>query len=195
MMVRRTVPYRPIPPWQVLESRLVVERRWIEVHEQRVRLGNGHEIDEFHKVVMPNWAAVLCLTAEDEVVLVRQYRHGIEEECVELPAGVIEPEESPLEGAKRELLEETGYVADEWSLIRTFATEPSRHTVRAHFFCARGARVDRERAPEPSEDIELLKLPLADLLPLCDRGEIVHGIHVAAILLAHRKGLLAPNRA
>jgi 8-oxo-dGTP pyrophosphatase MutT (NUDIX family) len=185
------VPYRPIPPWQVLETRIVLDRRWIEVHEQRVRLGNGHEIPEFHKIVMPSWAAVLCVTAKNEVVLVRQYRHGISEECVELPAGVIEPEESPLEAAKRELLEETGYVAEDWTPIMSVATEPSRHTVRAHFFCARGARADRERAPEPSEDIELLELPLAELVPLCERGGIVHGVHVGAILLAERKGLLA----
>lgn len=190
-MVRRPVPYRPIPPWQVLESRLVVERRWIEVHEQRVRLGNGHEIPEFHKVVMPSWAAVLCVTDTDQVVLVRQYRHGISEESVELPAGVIEPEESPLEAAKRELLEETGYVADAWSPIVTVATEPSRHTVHAHFFCARGARADRERAPEPSEDIELVELPRAELVSLCERGGIVHGVHLGAILLAERQGLLA----
>jgi 8-oxo-dGTP pyrophosphatase MutT (NUDIX family) len=190
-MLERVVPYRPIPPWQVLESRLVVDRRWIEVHEQRVRLGNGHEIPEFHKVVMPSWAAVLCVTAEDEVVLVRQYRHGISQECIELPAGVIEPDESPLEAAKRELLEETGYVADDWTHVLTTATEPSRHTVHAHFFCARGARADRERAPEPSEDIELLTLPRAELVPLCESGGIVHGIHIGAILLAERKGLLA----
>jgi 8-oxo-dGTP pyrophosphatase MutT (NUDIX family) len=185
------VPYRPIPPWQVIETRLVVERRWIEVHEQRVRLGNGHEIPEFHKVVMPSWAAVLCVTAEDEVVLVRQYRHGIGEESVELPAGVIEPEESPLEAARRELLEETGYVAEAWYPIVSVATEPSRHTVRAHFFCARGARAAKARAPEPSEDIELVTIPRAELLPWCERGGIVHGVHLGAILLAERKGLLA----
>jgi hypothetical protein len=65
--------------------------------------------------------------------------------------------------------------------------------VRAHLFCARGARADRERAPEPSEDIELMKIPLTELLPLCDKGAIVHAVHVAAILLAERNGLLAPH--
>jgi hypothetical protein len=71
------------------------------------------------------------------------------------------------------------------------ATEPSRHTVRAHFFCARGASVARERAPEPSEDIELVKIRRTELVPLCERGGIVHGVHLGAILLAERKGLLA----
>ena len=187
------MPYRPIPPWQVIETRLVVERRWIEVHEQRVRLGNGHEIPEFHKVVMPSWAAVICVTAEDEVVLVRQYRHGIAEESVELPAGVIEPNESPLEAARRELLEETGYVAETWHPVVSVATEPSRHTVRAHFFCARAATQAKERAPEPSEDIELMKIPRSELVPLCERGGIIHGVHIGAILLAERKGLLAAD--
>jgi 8-oxo-dGTP pyrophosphatase MutT (NUDIX family) len=184
------VAYRSLIPWQVLERKTLVAKRWMTVHEERVRLGNGNEIPDFHLVEAPSWAAVLCVTREDEVVLVRQYRRGISAESLELPAGVLDVGEIPLEAAQRELGEETGYTAATWRPIATLATEPSRSTVRAHFFCAFGASATLERAPEASEDIEVVKVPRAELLGWVESGRIVHGVHVGAILLAERRGLL-----
>jgi 8-oxo-dGTP pyrophosphatase MutT (NUDIX family) len=184
---------RPLVPWQVLARRTLVERRWLSVEEVRVRLANGHEIDEFHVVTTPAWAAVLAVTETDEVLLVRQYRHGIAGESLELPAGVIEEGEDPLDAAKRELLEETGHAADHWESIAIMAPEPSRNTVRAHFFCALGARPVAAHAPDASEEIELVTVPRSGLVRLVLEGAVIHGVHVGAILLAERQGLLAPR--
>lgn len=180
----------PLRPWEVLTTEVVLSRRWIEIRQDRVRLASGHEIDEFHVVHGPSWAAVLCLTAESEVVLVRQYRHGIAADSLELPAGVIDRDESPLSAAQRELREETGYVADTWTPIAAVATEPSRHTVVAHFFFAGNARTSGGRALDASEEIETVHVPAKDLVGMVERGEIVHGVHVGAILLAARRGLI-----
>jgi 8-oxo-dGTP pyrophosphatase MutT (NUDIX family) len=182
---------RPPVPWQVLAQKTLLERRWISVREDHVRLSNGHEIEEFHVISAPSWTGVLAITERDEVVLVRQYRHGIAGESLELPAGVIEAGEEPLEAAKRELVEETGYVADRWEPIVSVATEPSRHTVRAHFYAAFGARAVATRAPDASEEIEVVTVPKSALVDLVLRGDIAHGIHVGAILVAERRGLLA----
>jgi 8-oxo-dGTP pyrophosphatase MutT (NUDIX family) len=184
------VTYRPLAPWQVLARKTLISKQWLAVHEDRVRLANGHEIDEFHVIEAPSWAGVLCVSEDDEVVLVRQYRHGIRQESLELPAGVIEFGESPLEAARRELREETGYATDAWQPIAAFATEPSRHTVRAHFFCALGARASELRRPDASEDLEVVGVPRADLIELVEKGQIAHAVHIAAILLAERRGLL-----
>lgn len=180
--------YRPLVPWQVLERKTIVSKHWLEVREEHVRLPNGHEIGEFHVIAAPSWAAVVCVTAADEIVLVRQYRHGIGQESLELPAGVLEPGEDPLTGAQRELGEETGYRSERWKPIATFATDPSRHTVHGHFFLASGAR-PAARALDASEDIELLLVPRSELFELVEQGRIVHGLHVGAILLAERRGL------
>jgi len=185
------VTYRPLVPWQVLERRTLISRRWLTVYEDRVKLANGREMAEFHVLDSPTWAGVLCLTADDEIVLVRQYRHGIAGESLELPAGVIEPGEEPLAGAQRELREETGYLAESWQPIVSVATEPSRHTVRAHFFCALGATPSGVRALDESEDIDVVRVPRAEVLGLIDSGRIVHGIHIGAILLAARRGLVS----
>ena len=177
-------------PWQVLDSKLLVSERWLQLREDRVRLGNGHEIERFHVIHGPDWAGILCVTEESEVVLVRQYRHGIGRASLELPAGVIEPQESPEEAARRELAEETGYESDDWVRIQTVSTEPARHTTQAHFFCARGARRTREPAPEESEVLEIVKVPLTDLTGLVMNGSIFHGVHVGAILAAQQLKLV-----
>lgn len=173
-----------VKPWQVLDSKLLISERWLQLREDRVRLGNGHEIDRFHVIHGPDWASVLCITEASEVILVRQYRHGIAKPSLELPAGVIEPNESPEESARRELLEETGFASDDWVRIQSVSTEPARHTTQAHFFCARGARQVGKPTPEETEVLDIVKVPLADLARLATDGSIVHGVHVGAILTA-----------
>jgi len=183
--------FAPLPAWQVLSDTSLISQRWLEVREQRVRLANGHEIERFHLIRGPNWASVLCLTAEREVVLVRQYRHGLGGTSLELPAGVLEAGEVPLEGARRELREESGFEAESIEPLLSIAPEPARNSTRAHFFFARGAVRVSELALDSSEDLEVLLVPVEELLDLIDRGHIVHAAHIAAILLAWRRGLLA----
>jgi 8-oxo-dGTP pyrophosphatase MutT (NUDIX family) len=173
-----------VKPWQVLDSKQLISERWLQLREDRVRLGNGHEIERFHVIHGPDWASVLCVTEASEVVLVRQYRHGIGKPSLELPAGVIEAHETPEEAARRELAEETGYESDDWVRIQSVSTEPARHTTQAHFFCARNARPTRAPAPEESEVLELVNVPLAELPRLATDGSILHGVHVGAILAA-----------
>jgi 8-oxo-dGTP pyrophosphatase MutT (NUDIX family) len=179
-----------VKPWQVLDSKLLIDERWLQLRADRVRLSNGHEIERFHVIHGPDWASVLCVTDASEVVLVRQYRHGIGSPSLELPAGVIEPHETPEEAARRELLEETGYESNDWVSIQTVSTEPARHTTRAHFFLARGARATHRPAPEESEVLEQVRVPLGDLSRLAVDGSIVHGVHVGAILVALARGLV-----
>lgn len=177
-------------PWEILDSKLLISERWLQLREDRVRLGNGHEIERFHVIHGPDWASVLCVTQASEVVLVRQYRHGVSKPSLELPAGVIEPHETPLEAARRELAEETGYESDDWVRIQSVSTEPARHTTQAHFFCARNARPTQQPAPEVTEELEQVKVPLAELARLATDGSILHGVHVGAILAAFQLKLV-----
>jgi len=182
--------FAPLRAWQVLTDTSLISQRWLEVREQRVRLANGHEIDRFHLIRGPSWASVLCVTPDEQVILVRQYRHGLGGPSLELPAGVIEPSEEPLDAARRELREETGFVVEELSLLLTAAPEPARNTTRAYFFFARGAVRVAEPALDRSEELEVVLVPVTELFELIDQGQIVHAAHIGAILLAGRRGLL-----
>ena len=180
-------------PWQVRESRTVLDRRWLRIHEQRIDLPHGGEIEEFHLIESPDWVAVLALDEARRVVLVEQYRHGAERTSRELPAGVVDAGETPVEAAQRELLEETGHASDDWRPLISVQTEPARHTTRAHFFFARGARRIADPAVEPSENIRVCTLDVAELLASIEDGTVFHGVHIGAILVAERRGWLNPS--
>jgi 8-oxo-dGTP pyrophosphatase MutT (NUDIX family) len=155
-----------------------------------VLLPNGTIIDEFHLLNSPPWAAVVAVTADAQLVLVEQYRHGLGSTSLELPSGVIDDGELPIEAAKRELREETGFSASQLHPLIELAPEPSRSTHRAHFFFATGASQVSHAQPEASEVISVRLLPIPAALEAIEAGNILHAAHVAAILLAQRRGLL-----
>ncbi|HMA94956.1 MAG TPA: NUDIX hydrolase [Polyangiaceae bacterium] len=177
-------------PWVVLEDRILVDQHWMRLHEQKVQLANGTTISNFHLLETPSWVAVVPLTEDGEVVMVRQYRHGLGRASLELPAGVIDPGESPSIAAKRELLEETGYCADTLLPLVELSPEPHRSTHRAHFFVAPNVRFSGRSNPDPSEVLEVSLRTKAELVNDALNGGIDHAAHVAAILTAHARGLL-----
>jgi 8-oxo-dGTP pyrophosphatase MutT (NUDIX family) len=181
---------RTLIPWQILKRTPLCERTFVRVLEDHVRLGDGREIDDFCVIESPDWAAVLCVTSDGRVALVRQYRHGLGAESWELPAGALEPGEDPLAAARRELREETGYASEDWQPLLTASIDPSRQVARAHFYAALGARCVAAPALDSNEDLETVLVSRAELLAMLDDGRLVHGIHIAAILTAVRKGLL-----
>lgn len=180
-------------PWIVLSSQILIDRPWLRLREERVELSNGEHIERFHLLESPDWAAAIAIRRDGRIVLVDQYRHGLGRRSRELPAGVIDPGESPLDAARRELAEETGYEAEVWAPLVVLAPEPHRSTHRGHIFVAWGAEAVVPARPENTESIEVITSSVDELLASVDRGGIDHAAHVAAILMSSARGWLRPE--
>jgi 8-oxo-dGTP pyrophosphatase MutT (NUDIX family) len=145
------------------------------------RVDVGHRFGAT-RVVSPDWVNVIVLTDEnpEQIILVRQYRFGTERATLEIPGGVIEPHETPLEGAQRETREETGYDASSWECIGVVEPNPAFLPNRCYTFLARGAKLVAEQDCDPEESIEVVLRPATDFTRLIAIGEITHSLVIAA---------------
>jgi ADP-ribose pyrophosphatase len=171
-----------VKPWSVLGTKTVLERPWVTVREQHVRTARGVDIDQYHLIDSVDWVCAVCITADNEVVLVRQYRHGVGRPTLELPAGAINASEDPLEAVKREVLEETGYSAPRWTLLREVHPETTRHRHRAYLYLASGAERTQSQQLDATEDVEVHLAPWHVELP----GQLDHAVHALACFMANR---------
>ena len=173
--------------WEILGSKYVVKDRWLTLRADDCRNADGQVIAPYYVLEYPPWVNVLALTPEHNVVLIKQYRHGIRQVILELPGGALDAQDaSILDAAQRELREETGYVAEEWRETGTFCASPNNHTNTAHCFLAFGARYIAEPQREASEHIEVVLMSLDELLERAYQGELRHSHHVAALFFAVR---------
>lgn len=166
--------------WQVLSSQ---DRGNFKVFSLRTdkakspRTGGEHD---FYVIDSPDWVNVIAVTTAQEVLMVRQYRHGIRDITLELPGGLVGLGHTPLEAARLELLEETGFQAEEWQLLGSGYPQPAILSNRCHTYLAKGAEKAGELEQEETEDIEVVLIPLTQIPKLIREGEICHALVIAA---------------
>ncbi len=172
-------------PWEVLRRREIADARpWLRLWAEDLRLPDGRTVEGFYTIEAPDYAVIVALTPDGRVVVERNYKHGPRRVCLNLPAGYLEPGEAPLAAARRELREETGYAADEWTPLGQFAESGNRGAGTAHLFLARGARRVAEPDAGDLEALEIGLMPFDDLLDAVREGDVAVLSIAAAIGLA-----------
>lgn len=170
--------------WERLSSEKLLETPYFALRSDKLRLPDGAVKDPYYVIERPDAAIVFPLTDTDEVVLVRQYRPAIGRVELGLPAGLVEEGEEPEKAARRELLEETGYAGGEWEPLGAVASSPSLKDNWAHLYLARGVERAGSQQPDEYERLEVVLVPVGEILAEVRGGNIVSSSGVAAVLLA-----------
>lgn len=168
--------------WKVLTSEKLLSRgTWMNLRVDKVQLPTGAIVPEWFVLEFPDWVNVIAITKDGDFVMEDQYRHALGQTHYELVAGVIDPGETPLEAAKRELSEETGYGGGEWSLFMTVSPNPTNHTNLSYTFLALGVEKLREQHQEPTEDIHVDVFTQSEVRELLESGHIIQALHAAPL--------------
>ena len=181
-----------IKPWKCIRSKPAQSFRVFSIRTDTVispRTGMEHD---FYVIESRNWVNIIPLTNDHQVVMIRQYRHGSREVTLEIPGGLVDPRDTPEKAAARELLEETGYQAEELMKIGSVNPNPAIFNNRCYTFIARNVTKTRDPMPDQTEDIEAVLIPLVDIPELIRKGKIDHAIVIGAFthyFLRHPEGI------
>ncbi|MCB0334599.1 MAG: NUDIX hydrolase [Bdellovibrionales bacterium] len=174
-------------PWTIESSKHIIQDRWVSIRADTCRSERDLEISPYYIFEYSPWVCIFPLTEDGKLLITEQYRHGIGQVLFEFPGGGVDSSDSsPLEAARRELLEETGYTASEFIELGDPSTDPAKNTNRLHFYLAKDARKIAEQQLETTEDISLDLIEIEEVFSLMDRGLFLSARQMGGLLLLLR---------
>ena len=184
--------------WEELSREHIIQDQWIDFRISRYRYPDGREFYPYYSYSRRDYTVIVASDENDNYICVRQFRQGIKEVTTEFPAGGIERDdgreygsrdsaESALDCAKRELMEETGYVSDEWTHLITVPSNATISDNYAYVFMARNCRKAGEQHLDETEYLNVQKLTADEIETLIHTGKFQQSVHVMAWLLAKER--------
>ena len=170
-----------IKEWKVLESEYLVRRPWLTARRDRLELPDGRIIPEYYVLEYPDWVNVIAITKDGQFVMERQYRHAARKISLELPCGVMEDGEAPLEAAQRELLEETGFGGGQWKKLMELSPNPSAMSNTTHCFLAIGVEKIAEQHLDETEELSVLFMTKEEVKRMLNENQICQALMVAPL--------------
>jgi 8-oxo-dGTP pyrophosphatase MutT (NUDIX family) len=172
--------------WKVLNTKELFKAGLFRVRVDECQLPDGRVMPRYYTFEFPDWVNVIPVTAEKQLVLLRQYRHSAGDVFLEIPGGSTHPKHDaePLDAGKRELLEETGYASKEWIACGAHFPNPAMQNNRLHTFLALNCEKIAEPSLDPFEDLTVELVPVRKIVSLLEDGAFNHSLIAASVALA-----------
>jgi ADP-ribose pyrophosphatase len=174
--------------WKILSSQYVFKDLWFKVRKDICETESGKIINPYYVYEFPNWVMAVPVTEDGKIILIRQYRHAIQEICLEIPGGCVDETDKDFQQAiERELLEETGYTFSSYEYLGRTSSNPSTNNNMAHMFLAKGGRKTSRQKLDTNEEIEVQLYTIDEVKQFLKQGKLIQSMHVATFLYAFEK--------
>lgn len=170
--------------WKTLQSKYIHRDLYMTMRHDKCQLPDGRIVDPYYVLEFPDWVNIVAVTGEKQIVLVKQYRHGLSRNLIGLPSGFIDENEPPLKAAQRELAEETGYVSDNWKELCQLSPNPANHNNIVHTYLALDCHKRLTQNLDEGEQIEIIINSIDELKEMVQKKELVNALYVSALFYA-----------
>lgn len=167
--------------WETLSTKYIIKEPWATMRKDTCRMPNGTIVDDYYVLEYSDWANAVAITEDNEILLIKQYRHAADVVLLEIPGGVIDAGEDPKTAIKRELLEETGYLFEDIEQISMMYPNPSTGTNICHGFLARSGKLVQGQKLDEHEEIIVEKVSIKEVKQLLLDNKFGQALHISAL--------------